>query len=457
MRYTSCNPYTQQILAEYPTQSGAEIAAILEQMQSARQDEYFFSSILHRRSILVCIAQHLKQNREKFAQLITAETAKPILQSRAEIDKCQEVCMYYAQCGYDYLATEVIKSNTPNPLRARVLQLPMGVILQIMPWNFPFWQVFRCAIPAIFAGNSILLKHSPNVPQCALAIAELFAECCESKHVLCNIFADNDTVGRIISSPIIRAVSFTGSNKAGAIIASLAGNANKKVLLELGGNDAFIVCSDASLNHVIMQAAYARLQNNGQTCIAAKRFIVADDLYDDFLSGLSEFVRNLPTGDPLNPNNYLTVLARPDLQTQTSQQVESSIKAGAKAYLLGGADANHPNRYLPTILTDIPPHCAAAREELFAPVFSVFRAKDEDDAVRIANDTAFGLGASVWSANTNAAMRISEQLNVGMVAINQILKSDARVPFGGVGESGFGRELGREGLLEFLSLKVIHY
>jgi succinate-semialdehyde dehydrogenase / glutarate-semialdehyde dehydrogenase len=457
MLYTSRNPYTQQILAEYPTQDGEQIAAILELMAVERHKNRFFESIQPRRMALMRVAEQLTEHREKFAQLITAEMGKPIMQSRAEIDKCRDVCMYYAEFGDDYLATEVIKSDNPNPIRARVLRQPIGVILQVMPWNFPFWQVFRFAAPALLAGNSIVLKHSPNVPQCALAIANLMAECLQSKYIFCNIFATNELVGRIISSPIIRGVSFTGSNKAGAIIASLAGNATKKTLLELGGSDAFMVCADASINTVVMQAAYARLQNNGQTCIAAKRFIVADNLYDEFLVCLADFVKNLPSGDPLNPNNYLTVLARTDLQQMLTKQVADSIQAGAKAYLLGGADEAQPNSYSPTILTNIPLHSPAATEELFGSVFSVFRAKNEEDAIKIANRSAFGLGASVWSSDTNAALRIAERLNVGSVAINQLVKSDPRLPFGGVKDSGYGRELGREGILEFVNTKTIVY
>lgn len=452
--YKSINPYTQTLLAEYPYTSPAEIAALLERMQAYRRSSDFAKNIVLRVQLLQRLADLLGQHRERLAQLITAEMGKPIAQARAEVDKSASVCLYYAEFGPAMLAPQRIQSTVPTPLDAQIIRQPLGVLLQIMPWNFPFWQVFRFAAPALLAGNTIILKHSPNVPQCALAIADLVAQAADSPNVLNTIFADNESVGKLIGATEIRGVSFTGSNVAGSIVASLAGNAAKKSVLELGGSDAFIVCPDADFQTIIPQAAIARLQNNGQTCIASKRFIVPRDLHDAFCEALIVHIQQLQIGDPLDPQNYLSVLARPDLATLLHRQTQTSIELGARC-LFAGAPSDNPNYFAPVLLSNPPAQSPAATEELFGPVFSIFSYGNEEEAVALANASRFGLGASVWSQDPARAQRIAEALEVGAVAINQFLKSDPRLPFGGVKDSGYGRELGLDGLLEFVNTKTV--
>lgn len=458
--YISTNPYTGQELARFEEIEGQPLSALLAKMEAERAKNSFFHHVGERAAALQRLAALLRSRSEELALLITVEMGKPIAQARAEVEKSALVCAYYAERGADFLAEEFISEGQPSPLKARIIRQPMGIILQIMPWNFPFWQVFRFAASALIAGNSVLLKHSPNVPQCALAIAELVAAATGSKYLLCNIFASNAMIAKIIAAPQIRGVSFTGSQQAGAIIGSLAGDAIKKSILELGGSDAFIVNNDVDIAEVAQQAVLARLQNNGQTCIAAKRFIVHSDIADDFVAQLQEKISALSMGAPTDEANYLSVLARPDLAAALQIQVEKTVKAGAKIVpcAVKMEDKNigkNPNFFAPRLLTNVPPASPAATEELFGPVFAVFSFQNTKEAIYLANASRFGLGASVWAGDAAEAAHIAERLEVGAVAINQLLKSDPRLPFGGVKDAGYGLELGRDGLLEFVNTKTI--
>lgn len=461
--YISTNPYTGQELARFAEIDGRELSALLSKMEAERAKSTWPYYVGERAAALQRLAALLRSRSEELALLITVEMGKPIAQARAEVEKSALVCAYYAERGADFLAEEFISEGQPSPLKARIIRQPMGIILQIMPWNFPFWQVFRFAASALIAGNSVLLKHSPNVPQCALAIAELVAAATGSPYLLCNIFASNAMIAKIIAAPQIRGISFTGSQQAGAIIGSLAGDAIKKSILELGGSDAFIVNNDVDIAEVAQQAVLARLQNNGQTCIAAKRFIVHSDIADDFVAQLQEKISQLSMGAPTDEANYLSVLARPDLAAALQIQVEKTVKAGAKLLPCAVKMEEHnsenlsknPNFFAPRLLTNVPPASPAATEELFGPVFAVFSFQNTKEAIDLANASRFGLGASVWAGDAAEAAHIAERLEVGAVAINQLLKSDPRLPFGGVKDAGYGLELGRDGLLEFVNTKTI--
>jgi succinate-semialdehyde dehydrogenase/glutarate-semialdehyde dehydrogenase len=461
--YISTNPYTGQELARYNYIEGRELSALLAKMEAEREKNSLLLYVGERAAALHRLAALLRNQCEELALLITVEMGKPLAQARAEVEKSAAVCAYYAEKGAAFLAEEFINEAKPSPLKARIIRQPLGIILQIMPWNFPFWQVFRFAASALIAGNSIVLKHSPNVPQCALAIAELVAAATGSQYILCNVFASNAMIAKLIAAPQIRGVSFTGSQQAGAIIGSLAGNAVKKSILELGGSDAFIVNKDVDIAEVAQQAVFARLQNNGQTCIAAKRFIIHSDIVAEFVEQLQEKIGQLSLGAPTNEANYLSVLARPDLAEALRSQVEKSVSAGAKLLpcpvKMEDKKSKNSNKnanfFAPVLLTNVPAAAPAASEELFGPVFAVFAFQDTKAAIDLANASRFGLGATVWTNDAAEAAHIAERLEVGAVAINQLLKSDPRLPFGGVKDAGYGLELGRDGLLEFVNTKTI--
>lgn len=397
-------------------------------------------------------ARVLEERQDEFAALMAREMGKPVSQGKAEAAKCATACRYYAEHGEAMLAALVEDGAT-------ILHQPLGPVLAIMPWNFPFWQVFRFAAPALMAGNTILLKHASNVPGCARAIGRVVAEAFGRDDFLRAVFVSGSEVEPLIADPRIRAVTFTGSTEAGRTVAAAAGRHLKKTVLELGGSDPYLVLDDADLESAAKVCAAARMVNAGQSCIAAKRFLVAGPVHDEFVERLrTELVRFIP-GDPLDGTTTLGPMARPDLRDELHGQVTGSIAAGARLLLGGGVPAGFELRGMPyypaTLLDRVTPGMRVFDEETFGPVAAVVRASGDREAVALANQTAFGLGAAVFTADLDRARRIAEQLDTGTVAINSQVVSDPRFPFGGMKDSGWGRELGVHGIREFVNVKTV--
>src|SRR5437588_5351646 len=377
---------------------------------------------------------------------------KPIKASIAEVKKCALACRYYAEHAEAHLADEHIETDARE---SYVCYQPLGPVLAVMPWNFPFWQVFRFAAPALMAGDVGLLKHASNVPACALAIEEIFHRAGFHKGVFQTLLIASDQVDRIIEDPRVAAVTLTGSEPAGSHVASVAGKSIKKSVLELGGSDPFIVMPSANLDEAVKTAVTARTINNGQSCIAAKRFIVAEEIFGEFEHRFVEAMGALNMGNPLDDTVQIGPLATEQILTDLEQQVNKTVELGGRV-LIGGKRLNGDGFYYePTVITDIPEDSPAYREELFGPVASLFRARDIDEAIRIANDTSFGLGSSAWTNEPEEQERFIEELEAGCVFINGMVVSDPRLPFGGVKRSGYGRELGVFGIREFVNVKTI--
>jgi len=394
----------------------------------------------------------LRRRSEELARLITEEMGKPILESRAEIAKCALGCDYYAEHGATFLADEPIASDAARSL---VAYQPLGTVLAVMPWNFPFWQVFRFAAPALVAGNTGLLKHASNVPQCALAIESVFCEAGFPAGVFRTLMIGSGQVAGVIGDPRVHAVTLTGSESAGRAVAAAAGNALKKCVLELGGSDPYLVLADADLEVAVETAVTSRFLNTGQSCIAAKRFIVVPEIAAAFVERFRQGVDALALGDPLDERNRVGPMARLDLREELHRQVTDSIASGAVA-VTGCAPLDGPGAYYrPSILDQVRPGMPAYNEELFGPVASVLRARDEEDAIRIANDTEFGLGGSVWTRDVARGEAVARRLQCGSAFVNGLVKSDPRLPFGGIRRSGFGRELSHHGIHEFVNAKTL--
>ena len=453
--YQTINPYTQAIEASFDTHTPAQLQQILEQAQ-AQFYTWKRVPMRERGAVLHEVARQLLVQKQSLAELITREMGKPITQAIAEVEKSAWVCTYFADHAEAMLHREDIATENEQ---SYVIYQPLGVLLQIMPWNFPFWQVFRFAAPALMAGNVILLKHAPNVPQCAQRIQTLVADACTQvlatpATVLWNVRADNDSVAQLLASPTVQGVTLTGSNRAGAAVASIAGAHIKKSVLELGGSDACIICQDADVERAVKFAMWSRMQNTGQTCIASKRFIVHRSIMDTFIDHARAFVESLTMDNPLLPTTQLGTMARPDLVELLQNQVAQTVEAGATVALQGGRVAD-TNFYKPMILTHIPTQSRAYQEELFGCVATVYAYEQEDEAIRLANSTIYGLGATIWTQDTERAQALALDLEAGAVAVNQLLKSDPRIPFGGVKQSGYGRELGKHGIREFTNVKSI--
>jgi succinate-semialdehyde dehydrogenase/glutarate-semialdehyde dehydrogenase len=397
-------------------------------------------------------ASVLRGRAEDLARLMTLEMGKPIGEARAEVEKCAWVCEYYAGEGPAFLADEEIASDAGRSL---VSYQPLGTVLAIMPWNFPFWQVFRFAAPALVAGNTALLKHASNVPRCALEIESVFAEAGFPAGVFRTLMIQSSRVAAVIEDPRVHAVTLTGSEPAGRQVAATAGAVVKKTVLELGGSDPFIVLEDADLELAVEQAVASRFLNTGQSCIAAKRFIVVEAVAEDFVGRFRGAVESLTPGDPLDEDCRLGPMARVDLRDELHRQVVDSIARGAVAVTGCNPESGPGAFYQPSILDHVKPGTRAYHEELFGPVASVIRAADEDDAVRIANDSDFGLGGSVWTGDNARGERIARRLECGCAFVNGLVKSDPRLPFGGIKHSGYGRELSRLGIREFVNAKTI--
>ncbi len=446
------NPATGAIIATYPCMHQEEIVQAIELAHSGFQ-QWKHSAFSVRSRALTQASQALKANNVALAECITQEMGKPIQQSFAEVEKCAWVCDYFATNGQQHLSDETIKLDHKTAI---VTAQPLGILFAVMPWNFPLWQAFRAIAPTLMAGNTLLLKGASNVPGCSKAIQNIFDSCDIPQGVFTNLPIRSTDAELVISHPNVRAVTLTGSEEAGRAVASIAGANLKKCVLELGGQDPYLVLHDADLDLAADRCAASRMLCSGQVCIAAKRLIIVNDIYDQFLKLLQEKLHSYVLGDPMNPAFNIGPLARLDLRQQVHQQVEKSIEQGA-TLLKGGVVPEQQGWWYPiTILENVKPGMPAFDDEIFGPVLSLVRADHDEHAVELASETRFGLGAAIFSANTANAQRIAiEEIEAGCVAINDFVRSDPRVPFGGIKDSGYGRELGKLGIHEFINSKSI--
>ena len=447
----SINPATGENLKEFSPFNDAEIEKRLSRAENAFR-KYRRTTFTERSELLHAVGELLLQEKEKFAEIITLEMGKLFRDSVTEIEKCARGCRFYAENGERFLEDEIAQTDAAE---SYVQYQPLGPVLAIMPWNFPFWQVFRFAGPALLAGNVGLLKHASNVPQCALAIEQIFCRAGFHDGVFQTLLIEPDQVKKVIADPRVKAVTLTGSEKAGSAVASTAAREIKKSVLELGGSDAFIVMPSADFKSALSTAVKARIINTGQSCIAAKRFIIADQIYDQFLSQFVARMRSLKLGDPMDEITEIGPLATEQILEGVHEQVQKTIAAGAKL-LTGGNRIHGPGFfYEPTVLVDVPKGAPAYCEEVFGPVAAIFRVRDAHNAIELANDTTFGLGSSAWTNDREEQRLFTSELDSGMVFINAMVASDPRLPFGGVKRSGFGRELGAAGIREFTNAKTI--
>ena len=447
----SVNPATNETVREFEPHGEEEIEARLRRAAETFRG-YRRTSFAERASWLVRAAEILESGRAEFARLMTTEMGKPVRAAGDEAAKCAWVCRYYAEHAAAQLADELVETNATRSL---VRYQPLGPVLAVMPWNFPFWQVFRFAAPALMAGNVGLLKHASNVPQCALGIEEIFRRAGLPAGAFQTLLVGPEAVARIIADGRVKAVTLTGSEIAGSRVAAEAGRQIKKTVLELGGSDPFIVMPSADLAEAAKTAVKARTINNGQSCIAAKRFIVHADVYDEFERRFVEGMRALKVGDPLDEATDVGPLATRQIVRDLDAQVRRSVEAGARVLLGGEPLPGEGNYYPPTVLADIPKGTPAYEEELFGPVALLFRVGSVDEAVGVANDTTFGLAASAWTNDARERERFVEEIEAGAVFINGMVASDPRLPFGGVKRSGYGRELSAHGIREFVNVKAV--
>ncbi|MDD5058874.1 MAG: NAD-dependent succinate-semialdehyde dehydrogenase [Sideroxydans sp.] len=451
MPFATHNPTTNQLIQTFASLDAAHLPLGLSNASVAQQS-WAQTDFAERAEMLRNAANQLLARRDEYATLITLEMGKPLREARAEVEKCAGACEYYAQHGEQFMRAELVASDAA---KSYIAYQPLGVVLAIMPWNFPFWQVFRAAAPALMAGNALLLKHAPNVPQCALAIEEIFRASGLAEGVFSNLMIEVEQVAEVIASPSVQAVTLTGSEAAGRKVAALAGQHLKKCVLELGGSDPFVVLHDADLELAVNMAVASRFLNGGQSCIAAKRFILVPQIADEFLHRLKVKVAALKLGDPLDEATQIGPMARADLRDTLHKQITDSIALGAVAVTGCQPVAGAGFFYQPSILDRVSPATCAYHEELFGPVALILRAADEDDALRLANDTRFGLGASVWSNDSERAEQLAAHIQSGCTFINGMVKSDSRLPFGGVKASGYGRELSKLGMHEFVNAKTV--
>lgn len=452
MSLTTVNPATGQVIKQYQEMDVQEVDKIIEQSHTefldwSKQPFAVRAKPMHR------MAEILQRNKEKYAPLLTSEMGKTLKSAADEIEKCAWVCRYFADNAEKFLQprmilTEMSKSYVAFP--------PLGVVFAIMPWNFPFWQVFRFAAPAVMAGNSGVLRHAEITTGCGLEIETIFKEAGFPENIFRTLLINNDTAGKVIKNPHVAAVTLTGSNRTGQIVGSEAGDALKKIVLELGGNDAYIILEDADLNLAAEAAVASRMNNSGQSCIAAKRFLAVDPIREKFEKLVLEKVAKYKMGNPTDENIQLGPLARKDLRDTLQTQVDKSVAKGAKI-VLGGKIPEEPGFYYPpTVLTQVKKGMPAYDEELFGPVITFIDVKDEDEALTIAADTKFGLSAAVFTQNISHGEKLAlEKIHAGSVFVNDFVRSDPRLPFGGIKGSGYGRELSEEGIREFVNVKTI--
>jgi succinate-semialdehyde dehydrogenase/glutarate-semialdehyde dehydrogenase len=447
----SINPASGEVVRTFEPWNDAQIEDRLERAGKAYRS-YRHTSIAERKRWLAAAAEILETERDALGRIMTLEMGKPIAAARAEAAKCALACRYYVEHGEQLLADEPVDMGAG---RSFIRYQPIGPVLAVMPWNFPFWQVFRFAAPALMAGNTGLLKHASNVPQCGLAIEDIIRRAGFPMDVFQTLLIGSDQVERVIDDPRVKAATLTGSEPAGAQVAGRAGKQIKKTVLELGGSDPYIVMPSAPFDAAVRTAAEARTINNGQSCIAAKRFIVDRSVAADFEERFVRAMEALRVGDPMDETTQVGPLATRDILQGLDEQVRRSVALGARI-LTGGAPLDRTgNYYPPTVLTDIPPESPAYREELFGPVAVVLHTDGIDDAIRVANDTEFGLGASAWTTDPGEQRRFVDEIEAGMVFVNGMVASDPRLPFGGVKRSGYGRELSSYGIREFQNVKAV--
>ena len=446
------NPATGERLAEY---TADDDAAVEETLETAIEtfESWRDRPLREREELLAAAGDVLRENKRKYAELMTEEMGKPISQALAEVEKCAWACDHYAEHASAYLGAD----HHPSPPGSSVTTVhePLGPVLAVMPWNYPFWQVIRFAAPYVTAGNVGLLKHASNVPGCALALEEVFREAGYPEGVFQTLLVGSSKVDDVLADDRVRAATLTGSGAAGRAVAETAGKHLKKTVLELGGSDPFIVLDDADIDRAVETGVQARTQNGGQSCIAAKRFIVHEAVADEFTDRFVDAFENLTVGDPMDEETDVGPQADPDLMAELHEQVEASVEAGATVLTGGDPLDGEGAFYPPTVLTDVPEGCPADAEETFGPVAAVYEVPDETAAIELANDTRFGLGASLWTEDRERGQRLAREIEAGCVYINELTKSDPRVPFGGIKDAGYGRELSEAGIKEFVNRKTV--
>ena len=446
------NPATGEQIGSYEEHTDDEIDRTLE-TATETFEEWRDRPLREREELLASAADVLRENKQRYAETMTKEMGKPISQAVGEVEKCAWACDHYAEYAGSYLKAEQFPS--PPGTEVRTVHDPLGAVLAVMPWNFPFWQVIRFAAPYLTAGNVGVLKHASNVPGCAMALEEVFEEAGYPEGAFQTLLVGSERMEDVIADDRIRAATLTGSGPAGRAVAETAGRHLQKTVLELGGSDPFIVLEDADLESAVETGVLARTQNGGQSCIAAKRFILHEEIAEEFTDRLVAEFEELTVGDPTDEDTDLGPQADPDLMADLHEQVEASVEAGATV-LTGGEPLDRDGAfYPPTVLTDIPRGCPADTEETFGPVAAVYSVEDESEAIELANATRFGLGASLWTEDRDRGRRLAREIDAGCVYINQLTKSDPRVPFGGVKDSGYGRELSEAGIKEFVNRKTV--
>lgn len=446
--FQSIFPYDQTLVAEYPILDNRQISAKLDASKIAFE-HWGKTSFDTRSQLLVKVAEILMAQKESLARIITNEMGKITREAIAEVEKCASCCIYYTTHAASFLADEKAEAGYTNSF---VAYQPIGAVFAIMPWNFPFWQVFRFAAPTLMAGNVALLKHAPNVSGCSLAIENIFIEAGLPAGVFQSLIIETDTTEAIISTNIVQAITLTGSEMAGSSVSSIASKHIKKSVLELGGSDAFIVLPDADMQQAAQVALLSRFQNAGQSCIAAKRFLVMQEAKDNFLHALQQQMQEIKQGNPFDTNTNAAPLARIDLADKLQQQLQNSLQKGA--FLQRGGEQDGCN-FNPALVLNVKQGMPAFDEETFGPLLAVVEVSSETEAVELANQSPYGLGGSIWTKDLDKGVALARQINTGAVFINSLVKSDLRLPFGGVKKSGFGRELGRHGILEFVNVKTI--
>jgi succinate-semialdehyde dehydrogenase/glutarate-semialdehyde dehydrogenase len=452
MKIRTINPATEEIIQTYETMSGGTVLEI------ARQSDQAFRSwrrrpINERAAYLTALGAVLRENTDEYAKFMTIEMGKPITQSRAEVEKCAWLCDVYAGRAEEWLEEEAAEADGKQHF---VTFEPLGVILSIMPWNYPFWQALRFAVPAVAAGNTSILKHASNVPQCAFAIEEAFKEADFPENIFRTIVADHASVAILMESEIIRGVSLTGSTAAGSRIAETAGRNLKKVVLELGGSDPFVVLEDADIDIAARNAVTGRMLSTGQSCIASKRMIVVESIAGAFTRRFAELMHDVVVGDPMDEETEAGAIVSEQALNELEDQLRRSVAMGA-IIVTGGRRLDRKGFFLePTVLANVTLDMPVAREEIFGPIAPVIVVKDEDEAITVANSTEFGLGGSVWTKDLERGLRLARRIEAGTVFVNSIVKSDPRMPFGGIKKSGLGRELSKYGLREFVNVKGIN-
>jgi succinate-semialdehyde dehydrogenase/glutarate-semialdehyde dehydrogenase len=452
MPYQTINPFTEKLVKTFTEQTDEQLQSIIAQAEDTYSNDWSKRSLADRKKVLKNAVKIFREKREEFAQYITLEMGKLLTESRGEVDLSADILEYYADNAEAFLAPEKLKVSGGE---AVVENAPLGVLFCIEPWNFPYYQLARVAGPNLMLGNTLIVKHAPNVPQCALAFEKLFLEAGAPKGTYTNVFISNEQAATVVADPRIKGVALTGSERAGSAVAAVAGKALKKSTMELGGADAFIVLGDADMDKAIEWAIFGRMNNAGQCCVAAKRFILEETIADEFLNRFKGALAKFVPGDPTDPKTTLAPLCTERALTLVESQIESAVKGGATV-LLGGKRVDRPGYFLePTILTNIKPENPVFHQEFFAPVALVFRVKNDDEAVKLANDSPYGLGGSVITKDIERGKRIARQIDTGMVFINQATWTAPDLPFGGVKNSGYGRELSDLGIGEFVNKKLI--